>query len=121
MFRKAFFVTLAALLTGAAAATAAERATGRAGSPPPATAGAWERLLVEPSEAALVGPRAHQGLLVSGLDLRGRRRDLTASARFVSLDPRVARVTSTGQVFPIGDGTAVVKAVIGNRVAFAAI
>src|SRR4051812_23420757 len=55
---------------------------------------AYAHLIVEPSEATLVGPRARQGLLVAGIDQHGRRRDVTDVAHFVSLEPRVARVTS---------------------------
>jgi hypothetical protein len=69
----------------------------------------------------LAGPRARQGLLVSGIDEQGARRDLTTRARFVSLDSRVARVTPAGQVLPVGDGTATIKAIVGDRMALAAV
>ncbi len=86
-------------------------------SPAPAA-----RLLVVPTESLLDGSHARQSLLVSeaeGPVAMGQ--DVTARARFLSLEPRVAQVTPTGIVLPVGDGTATIKAVIGDRVAYAAV
>jgi hypothetical protein len=79
------------------------------------------RLIIEPSGSVLVGPRAIQRLLVTGLDAAGKPRDITPQARFVSLTPEVARVTRDGIVRPAGDGIATIKAIVGGRSALAAV
>ena len=123
MYRMAIIFILAVLLPAAAAATPvppARRGALPAGAKGPANPHPL-RLTIQPEESALVGPRTRQELLVTGIDAQGHRRDLTAAARFVSLTPEVARVTPAGEVLPVGDGTATIKAVVGDRVALAAV
>lgn len=100
----------------AGAASSGRAAPRRAPEVPPVA-----RLLIEPARAELVGPRARQRLLVAGLDPDGNRRDLTAAAHFTSLAPHVARVTPDGVVLPVGNGTATIKAAVGDRSALVAV
>lgn len=79
------------------------------------------RLIVEPAEAVLTGPRARQSLLVTQLEPRGSTSDVTAEAHYSSLNPDVARITSAGEVVPVSDGTATIKVVVGVQVGLAAV
>jgi hypothetical protein len=123
MIGKAIVATLAGTVVGLTGAFAAPRVSAPLPSIP--SPHAAEPLFVEPSESALVGPRARQALLVSEAEGQGSatpaRRDVTGRARFVSLHPQVARVTAEGVVLPVGDGTATIKVVIGERAALAAV
>jgi hypothetical protein len=67
---------------------------------------------VEPAEVVLRGSRATQPLLVTGRLGSNLESDLTARARFESLDEAVAVVTPEGRVLPRGSGetTLVVRA-----------
>ncbi|MGV3724245.1 MAG: DUF1549 domain-containing protein [Actinomycetota bacterium] len=74
-----------------------------------------------PSSVTLDGPRAFQRLLVEAKDGRGYRGDLTAKARFVSSNPKVATVDAGGTVRPVADGMATVTALIDGRKVFAGV
>src|SRR5690242_13078106 len=58
----------------------------------------------DPAAVRLDGPNASYSILVHGRTAEGRLVDLTPSAKFQALDPRVATVSSTGVVRPAGDG-----------------
>src|SRR5690606_1669764 len=60
----------------------------------------------EPAEFSLSGHRSRQQLLVSGMLVAGEQADVTREAKFTSLTPTVAVVTSDGVVVPRGHGTA---------------
>jgi len=73
-----------------------------AGADEPAVLG----ISVQPAEIVLHGSRATHRLLVTGRHESGLESDLTATARFESLDPAVATVTAAGRVSPRGTGRA---------------
>lgn len=69
-----------------------------------------------PAQVRLVGPFAEQQLLVSqpGADPMVRV-DRSATAQFVSLNPRIAQVSKTGLISPTGDGTTRIRVRYGTR------
>ncbi len=71
-------------------------------------------LEVEPSRVAIRGSDGSSQLLVTGRD-DGKPRDLTASARYESRDPRVAAVEASGLIRPVGDGSTTVLVTAGGR------
>lgn len=74
-----------------------------------------DRLSVAPAKFELSGSRARQQLLVTGhRDGRKEEIDLTRSARYESLSPSIAVVTSDGLVLPRGFGQARIVARVGN-------
>jgi hypothetical protein len=62
-------------------------------------------VIVDPPALQFGGPSAGYGLLVHGKTPEGRLVDLTRSARFHSLNPRIAQVTNSGFVCAVADGT----------------
>ena len=67
---------------------------------------------VRPAEVRLVGPGASAQVVATGPSANGRRLDLSRSARYEVLDPRIAEVSESGLIRPVGEGTTeiVVKA-----------
>ena len=87
------------------AAAAVSLSPGAALAGPP-SAGAKSTMTVTPSAFRLRGLDAVQQFAVSVRNPGGARVvDQTESARFYSLDPRIARVSKAGVVTPVGDGT----------------
>ncbi len=125
MLRQALaaFAFLHFILTPGSPAAAAPRppAIARLRGHPPALA----RLLLDPKEATLVGPRARQGFLVTGVYADGSRRDLTRQASYTTLRPAVARagaLPGSGRtLLPVGDGETFLKAVVAGKSASARI
>jgi hypothetical protein len=78
-------------------------------------------LRVLPQAATLTGPQATQRLLV--VQTRGDEvtADVTAVAKFVSADQRVASVDASGQVRAVGDGETTITATCGQDKALARI
>jgi hypothetical protein len=64
-----------------------------------------EVLSVSPGMVELDGPRARQRLLVSSVFASGFQVDLTRTATYQSLDPKIADVSNSGLVSPRTDGT----------------
>jgi hypothetical protein len=64
---------------------------------------------VDPAAVRLDGPTARFSLLITGRTAEDRLVDRTHAARYQSLDPRIARVTSTGVIHAVADGTTTVK------------
>ncbi|MBI3860748.1 MAG: Ig-like domain-containing protein, partial [Planctomycetia bacterium] len=68
-----------------------------------------------PPQPVLTGPHAVQQLVLE--QTRGGQftGDLTGKAKFASQNPDVARVTASGIVTPVADGTAVIRAEIDGH------
>jgi hypothetical protein len=77
------------------------------------------RLTVTPTSFRLTDPDAQQQLLVSESAPDGRV--LERAARFISLDPKVARVSPQGLVTPVGDGSTRIRALWKGGAAEAAV
>jgi hypothetical protein len=72
-------------------------------------------VIADPTAIRLVGPTARYGLLVHGKTADGRLIDLTRSARFRSVDPKIATVNDGGTVRPVADGSANVEVAVEGR------
>ena len=72
---------------------------------------------VLPASVSLDGAGTEQSLLVTGTDATGRSVDLTGSATFRSLSPKVAAIGKDGLVRSVGDGTAAIEVKAGGAVA----
>ncbi|GAC1475944.1 MAG: DUF1549 domain-containing protein [Isosphaeraceae bacterium] len=79
--------------------------SGYAGAEVPASVGS---LTVVPTRALLRGPDSVQQLAVEGVTKEANRLDLTARASYVSSDPQVVTVDSSGMLSANGDGSATV-------------
>ncbi len=102
---------IAAMLAATSGPALAAPAKGQAAAP---------TLVVLPASVTLTGPKATQRLVVEA-----RREayagDLTAKAKFVSSNPRVAVVDAGGRVRPVSDGVATVTALVNGKKAFATV
>jgi hypothetical protein len=77
--------------------------------------GADSTVLVDPPAVRLNGPGATYSLLVHGKNADGRLLDRTRTAKFRSLSPSVARVSSTGLIRALSDGTTSVRVEVDGR------
>ncbi len=73
-----------------------------------------QSLGVAPAEFVLVSSRGRQNLLVSAGYADRTEADVTRQASYRSLDPRVATVTESGIVLPVGNGTTEIVAQWGS-------
>jgi hypothetical protein len=76
-------------------------------------------LAILPAEIALDGPRAFQRVLAESREGATFTGDETAKAAFSIDDPAVAAVSPDGVVTPVADGTATLRATVGDRTATA--
>lgn len=76
--------------------------------------GAPKEVMVEPTTAALVGPRSTRQLVATAIDADEARRDLTRVVQWVSENPDVVRVDGHGQLHPVGNGSTRVIARAGS-------
>ncbi len=74
-----------------------------------------------PAVVRLQGPSSHQRFLVESWDGKSWAGDRTGKATFSVDNPRLARVTSSGVVFPLGNGLVMLSATVGNQTKQAAI
>ena len=72
-------------------------------------------LEILPPAPTLTGPHAVQGLVVEQTKGGLASGDVTPQAKFESLNPEIARVDEKGFVFPLADGTATIRAVVGGQ------
>ena len=72
-------------------------------------------LRVVPERALLRGPDAVQQIAVEEVSENAGPRDLTASASFVSSDPKVVEVDSSGTIWARGDGATLVTVRTGGQ------
>jgi hypothetical protein len=80
-----------------------------------ARAEAIKDVQVDPASVKLSGPNARFTLLVTGRTDDGRVIDLTSSARYRTLDPKVAAVTDKGVVLAVADGSASIQIEAAGR------
>lgn len=75
-----------------------------------------ERVEVQPASFTLIGPRARQQLVVTGMFRANDPRDLTATATVESSNPAVVRVEN-GQAIPVADGEADLTVKVADKTA----
>src|SRR5579872_5465479 len=74
-----------------------------------------QSLAVHPTKIALKGlDDAQQLILTAGL-AGGRMQDLTGDVKYEVADPKVARVTTTGRVIPLANGSTTVTVSFGDK------
>src|SRR5262249_15005910 len=83
-------------------------------APPPAPAEV-RSLTVYPNAIELKGGDAARQLVVTAALAGDRLADLTGAVKYEVADPKVARVTSSGRVVPLADGTTEITATYGDR------
>jgi hypothetical protein len=71
---------------------------------------------VHPARIALKGLDDAQQLLLTAELLDGRLQDLTGDVKYEAADKKIVRVTSTGRVLPLTNGTTEVTASFGDKV-----
>lgn len=74
-----------------------------------------QALALHPPTIALKGIDDAQQLILTATLAGGRVVDLTGDARYEVADAKVVRVSSSGRVVPVGNGTTEIKAVYGDR------
>jgi hypothetical protein len=79
-------------------------------------AGEIKSFNVQPTKIALKGMDDAQQIVLTAELLGGRTQDLSGEAKYEVADKKVARVTSTGRVLPIGNGTTEITATFGDKV-----
>ncbi|MFN4260120.1 MAG: DUF1549 domain-containing protein [Gemmataceae bacterium] len=72
-------------------------------------------LEIYPKEVSLHGGDDAKQLIISAALTDGRLQDLTGDVQYDVADQKVARVTSTGRVLPIGNGSTDITATYGNH------
>jgi hypothetical protein len=70
---------------------------------------------VHPKTVALKGVDSAQQLIVTATLLDGRQQDLSGDAKYDVADAKVARVTTSGRVLPLGDGGTQITVVFGDK------
>ena len=75
-----------------------------------------QSLAVHPESVALRGGDDAQQLVLTASLVGGRQLDLTTNAKYEVADPKVARVTATGRVIPLANGSTTVTASFGDKV-----
>jgi len=78
---------------------------------------AAQSLRLLPGDVELRGARAYQRLVVQATYPGGRQKDVSASARLVSADPKIAAVDAEGVVRGVSDGATTVTAAVGGQTA----
>jgi len=71
---------------------------------------------VHPAKIALKGMDDAQQLVFTAELIGGRLQDLTGEVKYEVADKKVVRVTSTGRVLPLANGTTEITAAFGDRV-----
>src|SRR5262245_58559373 len=80
-----------------------------------ATSARAEELVLAPAETTLTGPQAAQRVVVFAKDGGYCVGDRTAAATFSSSNPAVATVDDAGCVRAVGDGEALITAVVSGQ------
>lgn len=73
-------------------------------------------ITVHPTRIALKGLDDAQQLVLTAELLDGRLQDLTGDVKYQTADNKVVRVTSTGRVVPLANGTTEITAVYGDKI-----
>jgi hypothetical protein len=74
-----------------------------------------QSLAANPSAVALRGADDARQLVLTATLADGRLQDLTGDVQYETADPKVARVTTSGRVVPLANGTTAVTARFGDR------
>ncbi len=74
-------------------------------------------LEISPQNVSLVGSDASSQLVVTGALTGDRLVDLTGAVTYEAADPKMVRITSSGRVLPLSDGTTTITARFGDHVA----
>src|SRR5262245_52319646 len=74
---------------------------------------------IQPSEIVLTGPKSQQRVLVLRTEAGKVIGELTPAAKVATSNPKVATVNAAGNVQAVGDGEAVITAVVGKEQATA--
>jgi hypothetical protein len=74
-----------------------------------------QTLAVEPAEFTLTGLDDSRQLVLTAHLVDGRLQDLTGDVKYDVADVKVARVTSTGRVVPVGNGKTEITATYGDK------
>jgi hypothetical protein len=76
-----------------------------------------QKLTAHPDKVSLTGIDDAAQLILTGTLAAGGEQDLTGAAEFAVADKKVCRVTSTGRVIPLANGTTEVTVRYGDKVA----
>ncbi len=79
--------------------------------------GQIQKLAAYPSTVSLIGGDDAAQIIVSGTLAQGRTQDLSGDVKYDVADTKVVRVTPSGRVVPVGNGTTTVTARYGNHAA----
>jgi len=74
-----------------------------------------------PSEAVVSHPRFPERIIVTQMLADGTQNDLTRDAKYVSADPKIARVDSQGRIFPVAAGKTTVTVSAAGKTATVAV
>lgn len=74
-----------------------------------------KELQIFPSEFKLTGEDDSRQLVVTGILKAGSYQDLSGDAEYEIADPKIARVTSSGRVLPLANGSTTITAKFGNN------
>ena len=110
--RRGALLALALLAAGAAPIRKDPAKADPAPLPKPAEV---QALTIHPTSFRLKGADASLQLIVSAALTQGFSQDLTENVEYTVSDPKVARVSSTGRVFPLANGTTKISAVFGGK------
>lgn len=78
-------------------------------------------LAVSPDKITLKGADDSQQLILTATLDADRTQDLSSDAKYAVADPKIARVTSTGRVVPLADGSTEITATYGDKTAKVAV
>ncbi len=112
IFRARSAILLALLAAGAAPVRKDPEKAEAAPLPKPAEV---QALSVYPTSLRLKGSDSSQQLIISASLKAGRKQDLTEDVKYTVADTKVVRVTSTGRVLPVSNGSTKITAVYGDR------
>jgi hypothetical protein len=109
----AFFA--GAALTWSAAHAGDEKKPANGETVPMPTPADVQALAVQPTSVTLKGEDDSAQLVVTGQLSGGRLQDLTGDIKYEVANPALARVTTSGRVIPLANGTTEITAAYGNK------
>ena len=110
--RRGTLLALAVLAAGAAPIRKDPAKADPAPLPKPAEV---QALTLHPTTFRLKGADSSMQLIVSAALTQGFSQDLTENVEFIVADPKIVRVTTSGRVFPVMNGTTTISAVYGGK------
>ncbi len=112
--RRPILAALAAFILAGAPVLAAEPTPAKADVPLPKPADI-QKFEVYPAKVALKGGDDAQQLILTATLNGGKLQDLTLDCKYEPADAKVVRVTSSGRVIPLGNGTTEVTVTFGDK------